>query len=176
MSVTALARAHTIGLLLSNKAGVLNRVTLVFSRRGWNIDSLSVSPRKDERISHCTIVARGDSATLFVIMGQLRKLVDVIEAEEYFDVMMNVREFALVHLSVEDESWQPFLAQFDIEWTELERVEQAVTVELRGGYRAVDETCRGLADRFHVVNLVRSGKMQIEREGYGLAQSKATGV
>ena len=76
-------KSFTISLYLNNKPGVLNRVALVFSRRGWNIDSLSVSPDEDGRFSHCSIVANGDANTLFKIVAQLNKVVDVIYAREH---------------------------------------------------------------------------------------------
>ena len=76
-------KSFTISLFLANKPGVLNRVGLVFSRRGWNIDSLSVSPNVDGRFSYCSIVATGDENTLFKIVAQLNKVVDVISAKAH---------------------------------------------------------------------------------------------
>ncbi len=98
-SVDGMMRTHTISLYVANKAGVLNRLVLVFSRRGWNIDSLSVSPDPDGKLSRCTIVAQGDTRTLKLIIGQLKKLVDVIDAREYPTECVVESELALIRLS-----------------------------------------------------------------------------
>ena len=62
---------HTISLLVNNKPGVLIRIALVFSRRGYNVDSLVVSPAKEERFSRMTITASGDEQILEQIIKQL---------------------------------------------------------------------------------------------------------
>ena len=85
--------SHTISLHLQNRSGVLNRVSS-FSR-GWNIDSLSVSHELDDSTSRCSIVASGDSATLNLIVSQLKKLIDVIDAIEEEPGESTERELAL---------------------------------------------------------------------------------
>ena len=67
---------HTIGLLVANKPGVLLRICLVFSRRGFNIEALVVSPAFDGRYSRMSITAEGDRATLDQIIKQCNKLID----------------------------------------------------------------------------------------------------
>ncbi len=74
---------HTISILVANKPGVLVRVALTFARRGYNIDSLVVSPVHNPRFSRMTITAKGDLATLEQIIKQLNKLIDVIHASEH---------------------------------------------------------------------------------------------
>lgn len=74
---------HTISILVANKPGVLVRVALTFARRGYNIDSLVVSPVHDHHFSRMTITAKGDLATLEQIIKQVNKLVDVIHASEH---------------------------------------------------------------------------------------------
>ena len=74
---------HTISLLVSNKPGVLMRIAQVFSRRGYNLESVVVSPTKDNRFSRMSLVATGDRETLDQIIKQLNKLVDVIHARDH---------------------------------------------------------------------------------------------
>jgi acetolactate synthase-1/3 small subunit len=74
--------AHSISILVCNKPGALVRIALVFSRRGYNIDSLVVSPTEDNSVSRMNIVARGNPETLAQIIQQLEKLVDVIQAKD----------------------------------------------------------------------------------------------
>ena len=91
-------RKHVISLLVSNKPGVLIRVSLVFARRGYNIDSLVVSEETDPRFSRMTITATGDKAILDLIIEQLNKLVDVISAKDYTDVDTIERELSILKI------------------------------------------------------------------------------
>jgi acetolactate synthase-1/3 small subunit len=89
---------HTISLYVHNKPGVLVRVALVFSRRGYNIESLVVSPTVDGDFSRMTITASGDPATLEQIIKQLQKLVDVVRAHDHTNDDAYETEIALVKL------------------------------------------------------------------------------
>ena len=73
---------HTISVLLENKFGVLARVAGLFSGRGYNIDSLTVSPTQDETMSRMTIVTHGDDAVLEQVEKQLNKLVEVVKVQK----------------------------------------------------------------------------------------------
>jgi acetolactate synthase-1/3 small subunit len=90
---------HTISLLVRNKPGVLVRVSLVFARRGYNIESLVVSGdiESGER-SRMTITCRGDPETLEQIIKQLTKLVDVVRAVDHTGRAVIETEIALVKL------------------------------------------------------------------------------
>ena len=74
---------HTISVLVANKPGVLVRIALVFARRGYNINSLVVSPTINPKFSRMTITAKGDLETLEQIIKNVNKLVDVIHCEEH---------------------------------------------------------------------------------------------
>jgi len=74
---------HTISLLVANKPGVLIRIALVFSRRGYNLDSVVVSPTHQQQFSRMNIVASGDRETLTQIIKQLDKLVDVVHVADH---------------------------------------------------------------------------------------------
>ncbi len=73
-----LSESHTISILVENRFGVLARVAALFSTRGYNIETLTVSPTLDNKISRMTIVTRGDEEILEQIDKQLNKLIDVI--------------------------------------------------------------------------------------------------
>ena len=68
-----------LSILVHNSSGVLTRVSGLFARRGYNIDSLTVGPTSTEGVSRMTVVAQGDQQILEQIEKQLRKLEDVIE-------------------------------------------------------------------------------------------------
>ncbi len=89
---------QTISLYVNNKPGVLVRVALVFSRRGFNIESLVVSPAAEGRFSRMTITSSGDPETLDQIIRQLAKLVDVVHAIDHTGDLAYETEIALVKL------------------------------------------------------------------------------
>src|SRR5208283_2340453 len=74
---------HTISVLVANKPGVLVRIALVFARRGYNIDSLVVSPTVNPKFSRMTITAKGDLEVLEMIIKNVNKLIDVIHCGEH---------------------------------------------------------------------------------------------
>jgi acetolactate synthase-1/3 small subunit len=82
MAMYEVPRHHILTVLVENKPGVLSRVVALFSRRGFNIFSLAVSPTEDERFSRTTIVVDAESAPLEQVTRQLDKLINVIEIEE----------------------------------------------------------------------------------------------
>ena len=73
---------HTLSVLVENQAGVLARVSGLFARRGYNIESLAVAPTDDERFSRITIVVDAESAPLEQITKQLFKLINVVKISE----------------------------------------------------------------------------------------------
>jgi acetolactate synthase-1/3 small subunit len=89
---------HTLSLYVNNKPGVLVRVSLVFARRGYNIDSLVVSPAAHGDFSRITITCSGDRPTLTQIILQLAKLVDVVHAVDHTGDAAYETEIALVKL------------------------------------------------------------------------------
>ena len=89
---------HTLSLYVNNKPGVLVRVSVVFARRGYNIDSLVVSPAAQGEFSRITITCSGDPATLKQIIQQLAKLVDVVHAIDHTGDAAYETEIALVKL------------------------------------------------------------------------------
>lgn len=70
---------YTMSVLVENRPGVLSRVVSLFSRRGYNIDSLSVGPTEDRSVSRMTIVGEGDDYTLEQMEKQLNKIIPVIK-------------------------------------------------------------------------------------------------
>jgi acetolactate synthase-1/3 small subunit len=86
---------HTLSVLVENKSGVLARVSALFSRRGFNIESLAVGPTENPDLSRMTIVADAESAPLEQITKQLNKLIEVIKIVE-LDTAAVQRELLLV--------------------------------------------------------------------------------
>ncbi|MDA8096534.1 MAG: acetolactate synthase small subunit [Desulforudis sp.] len=92
---------NTLTVLVENNPGVLARVAGMFSRRGYNIDSLSVSTTDDPRISRMTIIVQGDEAVLQQVTRQLRKLVDVIKVQDITRDPHVDRELSLIKVTAD---------------------------------------------------------------------------
>ena len=94
---------HILSVLVENKAGVLSRVAGLFSRRGFNIFSLAVSPTDDERFSRMTIVVDAESAPIEQVTRQLDKLINVVEINELPEGEAVERELMLACVCVNAE-------------------------------------------------------------------------
>ncbi len=94
-------KPHTLSILVENKAGVLSRVSGLFSRRGFNIESLAVGPCEEPGMSRITIVAIADDDKVEQITKQLNKLIDVIKVSDLTDSPRVERELALIKVTAE---------------------------------------------------------------------------
>ena len=108
-------RFHTIVTTVENKPGVLARVSGLFSRRGFNIQSLAVAPSDDERFSRITFTVDLDSAPLEQVVKQLNKLINVVEIRELPPEASVARELMLVTVSA-DASHRKELMELVEDW------------------------------------------------------------
>lgn len=90
---------HTISVLVENHAGVLSRISGLFSRRGFNIDSLAVGETDDPTVSRITIVADGDEHTVEQLEKQLNKLIDTIKVKALTREELLSRELQLIKVN-----------------------------------------------------------------------------
>src|SRR3954454_3029311 len=99
---TTAAPIHTISALVRNQPGVLVRVSLIFARRGYNIESLVVSPDvTNGDFSRMTITCTGDQDTLEQIIKQMSKLIDVVHAIDHTGLPVVETEIALIKLKAD---------------------------------------------------------------------------
>jgi acetolactate synthase-1/3 small subunit len=156
-------QSHVISLYVANKPGVLNRISLVFSRRGFNIDSLVVSESQDPRYSTMTMTAVGSKNVLIQILKQLNKLVDVIHAKEYTDSNVIKREMGLMKLNCSPEQRTEVLqiAQaFRAETMDL--THDSLTLECKGSPEKLD-TLEEMLNPFGLIEVVRTGTVLMAR-------------
>ncbi len=154
---------HTISLLVANKPGVLVRIALVFARRGFNIDSLTVSPSFDERFSRMTITAQGDPSTLEQIIKQAGKLIDVLNAEEHAPEKGIEKELALFKIRYKAQSkttLEKMLKKFHAHI--VEKADASVIIEQTGTSGEINGLEAELKS-FGLIELVRTGKILIAR-------------
>jgi len=162
MSTETLQR-HTISLYVANKPGVLNRIALVFGRRGYNIDSLVVSESTDPDYSYMNIVASGDPETLVQIIGQLNKLVDVVSAKDYSNQDVIQKELALFKINCPPERRTEVLqiAQTFKAVSE-DLTATTLTLMVTGKSEKID-ALKTMLTPYGVLELVRTGKVLISR-------------
>lgn len=161
--IKKIKKQHTISLLVANKPGVLVRIALVFARRGFNIDSLTVSPSFDERFSRMTITAQGDPATLEQIIKQAGKLVDVLNAEEHAPDKGIEKELALFKVHTKPQSkaaLEKLLKKFHAH--SVDQTDESIIVEQTGTTEEIN-TLEGYLKAFGLIELVRTGKILIAR-------------
>jgi acetolactate synthase-1/3 small subunit len=162
-STGAQVKQHLVSLYVSNKFGVLNRIALVFARRGFNIDSLVVSAAFDPAFSHMNIVASGDEATIGHIIRQLNRLVDVVHARDNTGKDVIQRELALVKVRCSPEKRAEVLdVVHTFKGQVVDLAESALTVQVTGNTEKVDALHR-LLGRYGVIEMVRTGKVIVAR-------------
>lgn len=152
-----------LSLLVDNTSGVLSRVAGLFSRRGYNIESLTVGETTDPRYSRMTVVAKGDEQILDQITKQLAKLVDVVDIKALDpDTSVN-RELILVKVRVEGEQRQSVIAMANVFRGKVVDVgTDSLIVELTGQQSKLDAFIRLLND-YEILELARTGITGLSR-------------
>jgi len=169
VSLAPSAPLHTLSILVRNKPGVLVRVALVFSRRGYNIESLVVSPDvSNGQLSRMTITCSGDPETLEQIIKQVTKLIDVVHAFDHTDQATIAAEIAFCKLQCKIDQRTEILQiaeQFNAKVVDYGA--ESLILRVNGASDKVDAFL-ALIQPFNVVELVRSGKILMTR---GLAKT-----
>jgi acetolactate synthase I/III small subunit len=161
--MTASSPNHTISLLVANKPGVLIRISLVFARRGYNIDSLVVSPATDARFSRMTITASGDQTILRQIINQLNKLVDVIHAKDHTSESVVERELALIKFSCPaDRRTEALQIVEHFKCQTLDFTETSLMIQCTGSTEKLNALVLML-NKFGMQEMVRTGKIIMSR-------------
>lgn len=150
---------HTISFLVANKPGVLVRIALVFARRGYNIDSLVVSPSFNPQYSRMTITAIGDPVTLEQIIKQSAKLIDVLHVSEHTGVDAIHREYALVKVKATPSSKAAILKLCKKFHTHIVDTTSHVFIISQGGTTDELDQFESLIKKYGIVEMIRSGKL-----------------
>lgn len=144
-------------LLADNTSGVLSRISGLFSRRGYNIESITAGVTADPKISRITIVATGDEEILHQIEKQVAKLVDVRDVRELKPNESVYRELALVKVKTNAEKRQGVIAIADIFRAKIVDVSpESLMIEITGDQSKIDAFLGLLAD-YEILELARTG-------------------
>lgn len=157
-------RAHTLSVLVENRAGVLSRVSGLFSRRGFNIESLAVGTCEEPGMSRITIVVIGDDPMVEQVKKQLHKLIDVIRISDLTERAFIDRELALIRVAAEPGTGRAEVMQIaDIFRAQIVDVgAKTVVLEVTGDSEKID-ALENLLRQYGIKEFVRTGRIALPR-------------
>lgn len=157
------ASHHILSVLVENKAGVLARVAGLFSRRGYNIESLAVAPTDDERFSRITIVVDAESAPIEQITKQLFKLINVLKISELAPSEAVERELMMASVRADANSRSQVIELVQVfEGKIVDVGGESLTLMLAGVPSKLDDF-EDLIRPFGIVELQRTGRVALPR-------------
>lgn len=158
-------KLHTIVIAVENRSGVLARIAGLFSARGYNIDSLSVSETEDPTVSKMTLTVKGDEKILEQIYKQLNKLIDVIKVFDLTEGDYIDRELALVKVKTLNSAARQDIMQiasvFRAKVVDIGK--QSLTLEIVGKPSKVNAMVEMLKS-YGIKEMIRTGKIAMARE------------
>lgn len=156
---------HTISALVENRAGVLSKISGLFSARGYNIDSLAVGPTENDDVSRMTIVVNGDENILEQVTKQLNKLPDVITVRDFKDLDIVERDLMLIRIRISIEQRPEIIEIANIFRAKIVDVgTKTVMIEMTGDENKIEAFIE-LMRPYRIVEMARTGVIALERGG-----------
>jgi acetolactate synthase-1/3 small subunit len=158
-------RKHVISVMVENRPGVLARVSGLFARRGYNINSLAVSATEKPDVSRMTVTTIGDESELAQIVKQLNKLIDVIQVFDHTNDALIAREIALYKIRANVSTRMEILqlaTVFGAEIINMTPSDETLIVEITGDEDKIDAFQETLA-KYEVLEMVRTGTIALVR-------------
>ena len=154
---------HTLSVLVENKPGVLTRVTSLFARRGFNIDSLAVGPTEDPTLSRITIVVSAEDTPLEQITKQLHKLINVIKIQQLDPADSIDRELVLFKVNAASEKRHEIIEIANVFRAKVIDVgRNSLTIEATGSPDKI-QAMEDLFRAYGIKELARTGKIALSR-------------
>lgn len=158
-------KLYTIIIFSENHVGLLNQISIIFTRRGLNIETLSVSPSALEGIHKFTITTYTDENTIEKVVKQIDKRVDIIKSFYNTDEELVYKEIALYKISTDDfielESSEELIRKYNIRI--LEMTKNCVVLEKTGHYNETQGLFDELSQKMKVLQFIRSGRIAITK-------------
>lgn len=163
---------HVISVLVENHSGVLSRVVSLFSRRGYNIESLAVGPSEQKDISRITLTVNGDDYVITQIMRQLKKLYEVIKVQDLSAYDNVSRELLMVKVGI-DSNTRDNITQIaeTFRGKIIDISLNSLIIEITGDSEKINAFIN-LIKQFEVKELVRTGLISLERGSRTLKEYK----
>ncbi len=154
---------HTIAVIVENKSGALTRIAGLFSRRSFNIDSLSVGATDNPEYSRMTITVHGDEDVLEQVIKQLSKLINVIRVSELEPAESVERELAIIKVNADRENRGEIMQIVEIFRASIIDVSaRSIIIEATGDEEKIDAIVQ-LLRQFGIKELARTGKVSMVR-------------
>ena len=156
---------QTVSILVENRAGVLNRVASLFSRRAFNIDSLAVGVTDDPTISRITIIVDSGNSVVEQVEKQLNKLIEVIKVRTIPEDKMIGRELVLLKVNATNKTRQDIMTICDIMGAKVDDISpNSLTLELSDTPDRID-TFEAMLRPFSILEVVRTGVIALQKGG-----------
>ena len=161
---------HIISVLVENRPRVLARVSSLFARRGYNIESLAVGPTHDPTVSRITLVVEGNTDTLEQITKQLYKLIDTIKVGDFTQTNYVDRELALIKVNAPSEVRGEIVQTVEIFRARVIDVEEkSLIVEVTGTPDKID-ALEQLLRKYGIIEMTRTGRIALARGSQSLQE------
>jgi len=158
------SRTHIISAIVLDKPGVLQRVAGLFTRRGFNIDNITVGPSEQENFARMTIITKGDEKILEQITKQLNKLIDVIKVRDLEPAVTVQRELCLIKVHTSSEKVRSEVIQYAniFRGRIIDVSPETLTIEITGPSEKI-EALIDLVRSFGIKEIARTGPTAISR-------------
>ncbi len=161
----------TISVLVENQAGVLNRITNLFARRAFNIDSLAVGVTDDPSISRITIIVDSGNSVVEQVEKQLNKLIDVIKVRTLEPDSLISRELMIVKVNASSKTRQEIFTICDVMGGKVEDVSsQSLTLQICDTPQRLD-CFLSLMRPYSILEVARTGMIALQRGGQHISDA-----
>ena len=155
---------HTLSVLVQDESGVLSRISGLFARRGFNIESLAVGPAEKQGISRITMTVNGDNRTIEQLTKQLYKLVNILQVQDVTNIPCVERELVLIKVQALPENRSLIL--------DIANIFRAKIVDISHQYLIIEVTgdpgkmvaIEQLLKQYGIIEIARTGKISLIRE------------
>ncbi len=152
---------HTLSVMVNNSSGVLSHVSSLFTRRGYNIDSLSVAETENPARSVITLVVNENDRMVAQIVKQLYKLMDVISIEDLTQTPALERELILMTVQSNRKNREELLSLVDVfKATVVDMTEAEIMIELSGNPRRINSFIKAFRE-YGIVRMARTGAIAL---------------
>ncbi|MBJ7459904.1 MAG: acetolactate synthase small subunit [Thermoleophilaceae bacterium] len=158
-----MGRKHVLSILVENEPGVLARISGLFARRGYNINTLAVGPTDDDKISRITLTIDGAEHPIDQVTKQLHKLVHVLKIRDLEPHDTVARELALFKIDADAHTRQEISQLSEIfHGRVVDVARKSITVEVTGSDEKI-EAFESLVRPFGLIEMVRTGEIAVQR-------------
>nr|YP_009394727.1 acetohydroxyacid synthetase small subunit [Polysiphonia elongata]ARW63289.1 acetohydroxyacid synthetase small subunit [Polysiphonia elongata] len=155
---------HTLSVLVQDESGVLSRISGLFARRGFNIDSLAVGPAEIQGISRITMIVRGDNRTIEQLIKQLHKLINILDVQNVTNLPCIERELILFKVFTSNNSRSYLLEVASIFRAKVvDLAFESLTLEVTGDPGKIF-AIQQLLSQYKILQIARTGKIALVRD------------